>query len=299
VGGHGSENEGDHVAKCERRKTENGSVAKILELAAHHRIFGLFVIEGENGRARKIEQHFERETHTIKQPANFQERSGKVHEAARTEGKQEKQRSGGEVQQYGGTAFFKEAGLGLESQAKVKKDGGRQQMHGDVAPIHEFVKGVEVAGIMETTGAKGSETEQEKLARFGGTGAAVVDKEADTEIEKPNHVLVIQYVVAAGARNIDIVFLENDSLTAEVVADGRYIERDLPKSAWHIERRFDGKCLAIFNGNELISQMNAGDLTGSAGGKVGCDNAVAFRRFLIDPTDTIVMQDIVTQVPNA
>jgi len=45
--------------------------------------------------------------------------------------------------------------------------------------------------------------------------------------------------------------------------------------------------------------MNAGDLTGSAGGKVGCDNAVAFRRFLIDPTDAIVVQDIVTQVPNA
>ncbi len=47
--------------------------------------------------------------------------------------------------------------------------------------------------------------------------------------------------------------------------------------------------------------MNAGDLTGPSRSKVGCDNAVAFRarRFLIDPTDTIVMQDVVTQVPNA
>ena len=178
-------------------------------------------VERQNGRAGKVQQHFKRQAHAIQQPANFQQRSGESQQSHRAHGKQQhQQQERGHIKQESSAAPFQETRLGVEGETEVQKDGGRQQMHGHIAPIHQFVKSIQVAGIMETAGAERGQAKQKELARFGGAGAPVVNKQPNRQIEESNEVLVIKGIIATGALNVDVVFLKLDAVAPQRVARG-------------------------------------------------------------------------------
>ncbi len=123
----------------------------------------------------------------------------------------------------------------MESKAKVQKDGGGQQVGGDVAPIHGLIERVQLARIVKAGRGEGSQAQQVEVQRFGRAGPAEIDEKADCQIGEPDGVLIVNSGIARGGLDKDVAFLKLDSIPPQRVPCLPQ-KRNLPERLRDIER---------------------------------------------------------------
>lgn len=142
---------------------------------------------------------------------------------------------------------------------------------------------------METRGDERDEAEQEKLKRFGRAGPTKVNKQADSEIEEADAILVIHGAIARGGHNENVRLLKLDAIPAECVAR-LPIDVDLPESPGHIERCMNG---LRADAKQLVANVDIGLFAGAVGGYMGGKNPLfAARQSVVYPGNSVIWKGI-------
>src|SRR5579875_324973 len=243
-------------------------------------------VPGERERTAEVEQHGKAERGAIEQPAHFEQRSRKFQQTfggSRHNGEQNERRR---VQQQPRSARAQKTGMDVKGEAEMEKNGGCEQVGGEITPIDEFVEGVQLARVVETAGDERHETEQDEVERFGGAGSAVIDEQANCQIEEANRVLVIERGIARALFDKNMVLLEVDAIPAERVG-GLSKRRDLPERFRNVEGIVDRKTA---DPEELVAEVDIGLIARTARRDINSDDpVVSSRTFAIDPGDAIVL----------
>ena len=174
-----------------------------------------------------------------------------------------------------------------KGETEVEEESWSEEASNDIAPIDNLVKGVELAGVMETGVDERAEAEKEEMPGLGCAFSPEIDKEANAEVGEANGGQVVEGTLGTVLLYSDCL-LDFNILFVEVVVDS--------KPSLAKEKKGDVARFLDLDIANAIEDFPAVDTRAFAGGAFfdveSDDEIVAVGRSTINPHDAISGEDI-------
>src|SRR4051812_48113390 len=101
------------------------------------------IVVPKNGRPCKVQDYREPDAEPVEEPAHLEEACRKAQDSLGGAYENQEDKRGGKVQQHLCSPGFEKFGSGVESQAEIEENRGREDRSGEVTPVHHLIKSVQ------------------------------------------------------------------------------------------------------------------------------------------------------------